>query len=184
MPSNHQILRYTQRTATLGSVISGSMGIEVPPSLIFRRMFLAAHWWTGMQNILWTARVEFMNQGKSDGYPLDFGWRSMSYGIPSGAIGYSLTPEFPICPPYSVETIPNGSAADFPSAAQAQSDEMIATTRDMEMSMVRNVRMLPIPLVVRCDQIRASYKFYTDATTSAFPAFEMFLGCRSSDYAL
>ena len=89
-----------------------------------------------------------------------------------------------MCPPFSVETIPTGSAGDFVSAAQAQADEMIATTRDVEMTMVRNVRMLPIPLAVRCDQIRTTWKSYTDATTSVYPTFEMFLGCRSSDYAL
>jgi len=185
MPANHQTLKYAQRTATLSTPVFHTFAIDVPPNLIFRRLFLAAHDWTGMSNILWTCRVEFLLQGRAEGYPLDFGWRSQSYGIPgSGALNYQLTPEFPICPPFSVETIPTGSAGDFVSAAPAQADEMIATTRDVEQSMVRNVRMLPIPLAVRCDQIKTTWKSYTDATTSIYPTFEMFLGCRSSDYAL
>ena len=184
MPANHQTLKYGLVVPTLSVPGLTSYAIEVPPSMPFRRLYLGAHMWTGMQNIIWTARVEFLNQGKADGYPLDFGWRSQSYAIPSTSIGYALTPEFPICPPFSVETIPTGSAGDFPSAAPAQTDEMIATSRDVEMTMVRNVRMLPIPLAVRCDQIKVTWKYYTDVTTSAYPRFETFLGCRSSDYAL
>lgn len=185
MPANHQTLKYAQRTPTMSAVGTHNFTIDVPPSLIFRRLFLGAHMWTGMQNILWTARIEFLLQGKADGFPLDFGWRSQSFGIPgNGSLNYQLTPEFPVCPPFSVETIPHGSNADFPSAAAAQQDEMIATTRDVDQSMVRNVRMLPIPLVVRCEQIKATFRYYTDTTTSSYPTFEMFLGCRSSDFAL
>jgi hypothetical protein len=185
MPANHQTLKYAQRTPTLSTPGLFAFAVEVPPSLVFRRLFLGAHMWSGMTNILWTARIEFLLQGKADGFPLDFGWRSQSYGIPgSGALNYQLTPEFPVCPPFSVETIPTGSAGDFPSAAPAQRDEMIATTRDVEQTMVRNVRMLPIPVAVRCDQIKATFKYYTDGTASSYPTFEMFLGCRSSDYQL
>ena len=185
MPANHQTLERFQTTATLSTVVSSSFAIEVPPALAYRRLFIGFHAFSGMTNILWTARVEFLLQGKADGFPLEFGWRSQSYGVPgSGALNYRLTPEFPVCPPFSVETIPNGSAGDFPSAAPAQRDEMIGTTYDTEQTMVRNIRMLPIPLVVRCDQIKLTSKFYTDSTASSYPTLEMFLGCRSSDFAL
>ena len=185
MPANHQTLKYAQKIPVLGTPGVHAFTIDVPPPLAFRRLYLGAHMWTGMQNILWTARIEFLAQGKADGFPLDFGWRSMSYGIlGSGALNYQLTPEFPVCPPFSVESIPTGSASDFVSAAQANADEMIATTRDEQMSQVRNIRMMPIPLAVRCDQIKATFRYYTDAPVAAYQYFEMFLGCRSSDYAL
>ena len=185
MPANHQTLKYAQKVPTSGVVGTHNFAIEVPSSLIFRRLYLGAHMWTGMTNILWTAKIEFLTQGKADGFPLEFGWRSQSYGIPgNGQLGYALNPVFPVCPPFSVESIPTGSASDFVSAAPAQQDEMIATTRDEQMTQVRNVRMLPIPLAVRCEQIKATFAYYTDATAASYQYFEMFLGCRSSDYAL
>ena len=191
MPANHQTLKNTQAIPTNGVVCVMNTSIRVPTALIFRRLYLGAHWITGLQNRFFTVKLEFLNGGKADGYDMTFGWRSSPHGKPvndaPSNMNYSWFPEFPICPPYSVEAVPLGSTTDFVSAAPAQADEMIASSADFNAEVMRNIRMLPIPIAVKCDEIRAYVQHYNaDGTgiTGAYSWFEFFLGCRSSDYAL
>lgn len=190
MPANHQTLNLGQLIPTNNVLQTATSRIRVPSSLIFRRLYLGAFWANAGEGRFFTMRIEFLLGGKSDGGELNFGWRSNGYGnlfgFPTG-MAYSRSPEFPICPPFSVENVPAGSATDFVSAAPAQADEMIASDLSGDVTGIRNVRMLPIPIVVKCDEMRCYLQCYwNDGTgiTSPSAGFNWYLGCRSSDYAL
>ena len=159
-------------TPVVGTVSKRTQTLPTLRTHRYRRIYCGAHFWGDCRYTIWGAKIRFILDSKVVG-ALDFGWRQDPYYLPSNPdLEYAPTAtNYPIVPPYSVESVPSGSSIAFFSAAPAQADEMIVQSMDFQQTTIRNIRMLPVPVVADCDQIAVEFVTLAAKARDAIQAY-------------
>jgi hypothetical protein len=158
------------------------MNLRINPKLPFRRFYLG--WLFRSEpasgRISVTARF-VSNAGKGDLASFNFRW-----GYPLNVLlevlnASSGTGQALEVPPFSVESIPQGSEFPWISTMESSRDQMLCAYPDLFQLRTCLVRMSPIPVVCDADNLRVSVTSqWTGGGISPGPV--VFAGVRSSEF--